>query len=79
MEEFDFGNCSGCPRCGSHSFEHLETYAHCPNCLYCEDLELRSRPTTLAEIDRQIENLEAEEFEPSEDDSEFEFQKAAGW
>ncbi len=26
-----------CPRCGSHSFEHLSNHAHCPNCLHFED------------------------------------------
>lgn len=26
-----------CPRCGSHSFEQMSDYAHCPNCLYFED------------------------------------------
>lgn len=26
-----------CPRCGDRSFEKLQTYAHCPECLYVED------------------------------------------
>ena len=26
-----------CPRCGTHSFETLNSYAHCINCLYFED------------------------------------------
>ena len=28
---------SKCPRCGSRSFETLENYAHCIECLYVED------------------------------------------
>jgi len=26
-----------CPRCGDRTFEKLETYAHCFECLYSED------------------------------------------
>lgn len=26
-----------CPRCGSRTFEQLQTYSHCANCFYYED------------------------------------------
>lgn len=28
---------TNCPRCGSRSFEHLESYSHCIECLYSPD------------------------------------------
>lgn len=28
---------TSCPRCGSHSFEVLSSYAHCAGCFYFED------------------------------------------
>lgn len=26
-----------CPRCGGRSFENLDTYSHCVNCLFIHD------------------------------------------
>ena len=30
---------SECPRCGYSSFEYLNSYAHCVNCLHYQDFE----------------------------------------
>lgn len=80
MDDFDGSNFSECPRCGDHSLEHLESFAHCPNCLYSHDLEDVSRPTTLAELEALFEALNrADEREASQEAAEIEFPKVVGW
>lgn len=83
MDELESPHFSECPRCGDHSLEHLESFAHCPNCFYSQDTEFASRPTTLAEIEGLIEELEEHERKnrrrPDETSPEIEFSKAVGW
>ena len=47
---------SACERCGELSFERLESYGHCANCLYTEDFEGMPHEHTLPfEEERELE------------------------
>jgi hypothetical protein len=57
-----------CPRCGSHSFEHLQDYSHCPNCLYVND-RFEDHETCYYKV-RPIENELAKSFKSKNQDIE---------
>lgn len=48
-------NCQ-CPRCGTRSFETLQTYSHCANCLYYEDHfeDVQSQVVRAVQIERAL-------------------------
>lgn len=48
-----------CPRCGTHSYEQLQTHGHCIECLYSSDLAVRNGKRdflTLQEVERLIDS-----------------------
>lgn len=55
-----WGNMStthNCPRCGDRSLEKLNSYSHCPNCLYFED-RWRNPETPYLESLKAIDEIE---------------------
>lgn len=58
-----------CPRCGSHSFEVLSSYAHCAGCLYFEDYYEDAETCFAA-----VRQLEIGHMNPAYDNQENEFE-----
>lgn len=58
-----------CPRCGDRSFERLETYSHCCQCLYtedywyCSDTGYFNAKEVLREYDEEEKSLSPTEIE----------------
>ena len=48
---------SECPRCGSGSYEHLETYSYCSECNYDTETNVlaREESRSIAEVQRDLD------------------------
>lgn len=62
-----------CPRCGERSYEVLNSYSHCINCLYTED-RWQNPETPYFKAMQEIAALEKEELKQQENETERELE-----
>lgn len=67
---------TSCPRCGSHSFEVLNSYAHCAGCLYFEDYYKDTESCFASARALELARAKTDADDEVEDDDELEDQAA---
>jgi hypothetical protein len=68
-----------CERCGYTTMESLETYCHCPNCLYSPDFEEPKATPLVQAVKLAQEVSEEEPEEAAEPEKKGTLRQFAGW